>query len=462
MILEIASSGLVDARDCLRRIDVCDFSEEAWLLCLADEGQAAEKRLAPAAGIMVQAVWFDAGAMRPGRLLLTIHHLAVDGVSWRILLPDLAAAWRAIASGEKPALEARGTSFRRWSQRLTSHAQDPARVTEVAFWTEMLSKPSLSLIDGSLDPRRDINGTARHLTFTLPVAITDALLTRVPAAFHGTINDVLLTGLVLAVADWSRRHDRDAGNAVLIDVEGHGREEVFGDVDLSRTVGWFTSLFPVRLDPGPLDLDEALAAGPALGRALKLIKEQLRALPDHGLGYGLLRYLNAATGSQLRDFASPQIGFNYLGRFSATSGTTDWAEADEAVTLGGGDPAMPLAHAIELNALTRDDRAGATLTVRWTWAPALIAEASVRELAQGWFHALEALVRHAAQPDAGGRSPSDLPLVALTQGEIEQLEKQYPQIEDVLPLTPLQEGCCSMRFMMTIRSRRIPIRSSWS
>ena len=141
-----------------------------------------------------------------------------------------------------------------------------------------MSRP-LSLVDGALDPARDTAGTARQLTLTLPAAITGALLTTVPAAFHGRINDVLLSALALAVADWSRRHGRGAGNAVLIDLEGHGREEIFADVDLSRTVGWFTSLFPVRLDPGTLDLDEALAGGPALGRALKIIKEQLHALP---------------------------------------------------------------------------------------------------------------------------------------------------------------------------------------
>ena len=141
---------------------------------------------------------------------------------------------------------------------------------------------------------RDLSGGAGHLTLTLPAAVTGALLTRVPAAFHGGINDVLLTALCLAIARWCGRRGRGGGSAVLLDLEGHGREEIFADVELSRTVGWFTSLLPVRLDPGLLDLDEALAGGPALGRALKLIKEQLRALPDHGLGYGLLRYLNRA------------------------------------------------------------------------------------------------------------------------------------------------------------------------
>ena len=390
--------------------------------------------------MMVQAVWFDAGAEQSGRLLLTIHHLAVDGVSWRILLPDLTAAWEAIANEQEPALPARSTSFRRWAQRLAVEAQDAKRVGELSFWTEMLSEPSLSLVEGALDPDRDTGGTARHLTLTLPAALTGALLTRLPAAFHGGINDVLLTGLVVAIADWCRHRGRGASQssnqAVLLELEGHGREDIFGDVELSHTVGWFTSLFPVRLDPGALDLDEAMAGGPALGRALKTIKEQLRAPPDNGLGYGLLRYLNPETASQLADLAAPQLGFNYLGRFAAAA--ADWGAASEGVRLGGGD--LPLAHALEVNALTLDDVEGSKLTATWTWAPALVSEAEVRDLAERWFRALEALVRHASAPGAGGRSPSDLRLVALTQGEIERLESQYPQIEDILPLSPLQEG----------------------
>ena len=437
--LEVAPAGAVSAGDCLRRIDIRGLDDAGLRACIAEAAPAAERRLAPAAGVMVAAVWFDAGAQAPGRLLLTIHHLAVDGVSWRILVPELAAAWEAIAQGKVPALAARATSFRGWAQRLASHARAGGRVEELAFWSGMLGAPSLSLVEGALDPKRDINGTAGRLTLTLPAALTGALLTRVPAAFHGGINDVLLTGLVVAIADWCRRRGRGSGPAVLLDLEGHGREEVFGDVDLSGTVGWFTSLFPVRLDPGALDVDDAMAGGGALGRALKSIKEQLRALPDNGLGYGVLRYLNPQTAAQLEGFASPQIGFNYLGRFAA-SAASDWGGADEAVRLGAGDPAMPLSHCIEVNALTLDDREGARFTATWSWAPALVTDAEVRDLAERWFAALEALVRHATAPGAGGRTPSDLPLVALSQAEIEGLESAYPQIEDVLPLAPLQEG----------------------
>jgi hypothetical protein len=161
--LEVAPAGAVRAGDCLRRTEVCGLDAAGLRACIAAQALAAEERLAPAAGVMVQAVWFDAGAQRAGWLLLTIHHLAVDGVSWRILVPDLAAAWEAIASGRAPALVPPGTSFRRWAQRLAAHAQDPGVVGELAFWTGMLNEPALSLVDGALDPDRDIAGTAGQL-----------------------------------------------------------------------------------------------------------------------------------------------------------------------------------------------------------------------------------------------------------------------------------------------------------
>jgi non-ribosomal peptide synthase protein (TIGR01720 family) len=341
------------------------------------------------------------------------------------LVPDLAAAWEAIVKGITPVLSARGTSFRRWSQRLETEAADAQRVAEFGFWRGMLQQPAAGLVDDGLSLGADGRLAQRQqFTLTLPAAVTGPLLTRVPAAFHGGINDVLLTGLVVAIAAWRRRRGRGASAAVLIDIEGHGREEIFRDVDLSRTVGWFTSLYPMRLDPGPLDVEEAMAGGPALGRAVKLIKEQLHAVPNHGVGYGLLRYLNPQTARELDGLARPQLGFNYLGRFPGAPGA-NWAGAAEADVLGGGDSDLPLAHAVEINALTLEGADGATLRVNWTWSPALIDETDLRALAQDWFQALAALVRHTAQPSAGGRTPSDLPLVPLSQSEIERLERAY-------------------------------------
>src|SRR5207237_4853963 len=173
---------------------------------MAAEAQTAEQRLSPTAGVMVQALWFDAGPERAGRLWLSIHHLAVDGVSWRILVPDLAVAWQAIAAGQAVTLPPRGTSFREWAKRLAAHARADSVAQELSFWRGMQREPSLLLSAERLEPARDTLGTAGHLTLTLPSAVTDALLTRVPAAFHGGIDDVLLTGHILAVAGWCRTH----------------------------------------------------------------------------------------------------------------------------------------------------------------------------------------------------------------------------------------------------------------
>ncbi|MFD6327863.1 condensation domain-containing protein, partial [Streptomyces sp. NPDC058442] len=215
-----------------------------------------------------------------------------------------------------------------------------------------------------------------------------------------------------------------AAAPLLVDLEGHGREGVVDGADLSRTVGWFTSLYPVRLDLGVVDWSEVWAGGPQAGRALKRVKEQLRALPDNGIGYGLLRHLNSDTGPRLAALPAPQIGFNYLGRL--TSGTdTDWAAAPEADGLGGGaDEAMPLPHALEINALTEDGPDGARLGAVWSWPDGLLTEEDVRDLAETWFRALDALAAHAERPGAGGHTPSDLTLVSLTQDEIDAFEDE--------------------------------------
>ena len=436
--LQVLPRGAVEAASCLRRIEVGALEGAALRAVLEQAAESAADGLSPSAGRMLQAVWLDGGAERAGRLLLVLHHLVVDGVSWRILVPDLMAAWQAVAAGRAATLAACGTSLRGWAQRLLSHATEAAVVAELPFWRQQLSGPALRLHDGELDGVRDTAGTAGHLTLRLDGSITQALLTRVPARFYGGIHEVLLSGLAVAVADWCARRGR-AGPAVLLDVEGHGREEVFGALDLSRTVGWFTSLYPVRLEVGGIDVAAAVSGGPAVGVALKRLKEQLRALPRKGLGYGLLRYLNDATAGELAGFGSPQLVFNYLGRFAA-GGQADWSAASEGEGLSVADATLPLSHGVAVNALTLDGEAGPQLVANWTWAPALLRATDVGELAAGWFGALKALVAHADEAGSGGRSPSDLPLLDLSQAEIEGLERQVAEIEDVLPLTPLQEG----------------------
>ena len=253
--LEIAPPGAVAAGACLRRVAAGGLDAAELRGLIAAEAEAAERRLDPAAGVMVQAVWFDAGAGRAGRLL------ADDPSScgrWGVVADPGAGPGFGLAGdrgGQAVALPPRGTSFRRWAERLAAHARDDERVTqELSFWSGMLGEPSLLLAAERLDAVRDTAGTAGHLTLTLPPAVTQALLTRVPAAFHGGINDVLLTGLArcgggLVPAAW-RQRAADLGwagaaaavqpwctlaplmhggsHAVLLDLEGHGREEAFG------------------------------------------------------------------------------------------------------------------------------------------------------------------------------------------------------------------------------------------
>ncbi|MBF9133811.1 amino acid adenylation domain-containing protein, partial [Plantactinospora sp. S1510] len=441
--LVVSAPGTVPAADRLRRIDAGGLTDEALRDRIEAAAESAGAGLAPEAGVMVQAVWLDAGRERTGRLVVIVQHVVVDGVSWRILLPDLAAAWADVTAGRPPRLDPVGTPLRRWSELLDADAASPDRLAELPLWMEMLRGPDPALADRPLDPVGDL-GTVRRLTLRLPVERTAPLLTTIPSAFHAGVNDVLLTALALALADWRRRRGTGEPVPALVALEGHGREEQVADrIDLSRTVGWFTSIFPVRLDPGPIDLDRALAGGPDAGRALKRIKERLRAIPDHGLGYGLLRHLNPDTAAVLAELPGPQLSFNYLGRFGVDSSADGcWTALPGMGLLAGGfDAGMPVApYTLEVNAFTEDHPDGPGLGVTWAWPDALLREADVRELAQGWFAALDALTRHAAQPGAGGPTPSDFPLLELDQDDVDELVGNGTPIADLLPLTPLQEG----------------------
>ncbi|WP_432587793.1 amino acid adenylation domain-containing protein [Streptomyces sp. HD1123-B1] len=445
--LETAPPGAVRAGDCLRRVDAAalvraGLTEDRLDARAAEEIAAAQGELAPDEGRMVRAVWFDAGPDAPGRLAVIAHHLVVDGVSWRILLPDLQAALDALRVGRPVALDPVGTSFRRWSRQLTEAAGEPERMREVALWRQTLTGPDPLLTGEPLDPARDTMGTAAMLRFTLPAEVTGPLLGRVPAAFRAGVNDVLLTALALAVAGWRRATGRGAGPEVLIDLEGHGREEIVPGADLSRTVGWFTSLYPVRLDAGELTAAELAAAGPAVGGALKRVKERLRAIPDNGVGYGLLRHLNPQTARALGRFAEPQIGFNYLGRLGEAPDTEVLEEPEAAGDLSSvADAAMPLPHTLDVTATAVSHPDGPRLVANWVYPTRLLEESDVRELARAWFRALRALVAHAGRPEGGGLTPSDLPLADLGQDEIDRLEAAHPGgLADVLPLSPLQEG----------------------
>ncbi|MEY9485183.1 amino acid adenylation domain-containing protein/non-ribosomal peptide synthase protein (TIGR01720 family) [Streptomyces calvus] len=437
----IDEPGAVTADACLRRVDTAGHTADDLLAALRAEHDRAHGELAPESGTMVRAVWFDAGPGRQGRLLLVLHHLVVDGVSWRVLGADLAAG-PALADDGSP----RPVPYRRWAQAVADTAHDPALLSDLDAWLAVLAEPEAPLGARPVDPATDTAAGLRRVRLTLPVPLTGALLTTVPAAFRARTQEMLLTALALAVTRWRSRRGDDS-RALLVDLEGHGRDQV-EELDVSRTVGWFTTLYPARLDLSGVDVDAVYETGGAAGgtrnaadqaaAAVRRVKQHLRTLPA-GLGYGQLRHLNAETAPEFTGLATPQLAFNYLGRLTASTGADDWALAPEQAELGGGAGAdAPVRHALEINAISVDNSDGPELSATVSWPADLFAEQDVVELTELWRQALETL-RDAAGT-ASGHTPSDFPLVPLDQAEVDSLVAAVPDLDDLLPLPPLAES----------------------
>ncbi|MBJ8347537.1 non-ribosomal peptide synthetase [Antrihabitans sp. YC2-6] len=456
--IETVAPGGVDIDALVHRVEVTGPMDSAETTAAADaEYDAALNRLAPSEGVVLQFVWLDpADSARAGRLIFVAHHLVVDGVSWRIVIPDLIGSWAQVASGAIPQLPEVATSMRAWSHALVESAQAPGRVAELARWEDILSGPDPLLGTRAFDPAVDVAGAVRSVRVQLDVADTDTLLTTVPDLFHGGANDALLAALALALAKWRRARGIVEPSA-LVRLEGHGREESAAPgADISRTVGWFTSMYPVRLDTTGVDVDAALAGEAAAGIAVQLVKEQLRNVPDNGIGYGLLRYLNDETAGRLPQSAPAQISFNYLGRISAADlpdeiGDMGWIPADDVGPLTAGpDADMPAMAALDINAIA----AGGQLSATFAFPDTLLAEADVQELAELWRDGLHAIATHARRPGAGGRTPSDFRLAArgnaaLTQADVVEWDTRYPGFVDVWPLAPLQSGLMFHAMMAT-------------
>ena len=409
---------------------------------------AAVDRLDPAAGVMMQVVWFDpVDPTATGRLYVLVHHLVVDGVSWRILLPDLAIAWGQSENGGTPDLPAVGTSLRAWATALTETAAH--RDDEIDHWSAVVATGDPALGDRRIDPDRDTASTVERLDVEFPNDVTESMLTGVTSAYRGGVNDALLTALALAVRQWRARRGVHS-DTLLIDLEGHGREEeAVGGADLSRTVGWFTSLYPVALDLTGIDQGDAFAGGPAAGSAFKAVKEQLLVVPGNGIGFGVLAHGGARSVPALAGYEGAQIGFNYLGRISAGQDDTDpVADANgwQRATDGGGsvagaqDPGMVVPAVLSINAVTTDHADGARLSASFGYAGEILGHDDVQELAELWVSAATALATHERSGRAGGLTPSDVPLVRISQHEIEELERDYPVVHDIWPLSPLQIG----------------------
>ena len=354
-------------------------------------------------GPIIQVVMFNLGSELEARLLIIIHHLAVDGVSWRILLSDLETIYQQLIAQQAIELSAKTTAFIDWAEKLNNYAQSEIIKQELDYW---LNQPwsqttPLPLDYAHTQPENTVSSAAQ-VSVKLSVEETRALLGSVNEAYNTQINDILLSALGVSLAEWTDN------SKVLIDLEGHGREELFSDVDLSRTVGWFTSLFPVLLQVPTINQPADI---------IKSIKEQLRAIPHRGIGYGILRYLCEVTtvNQQLQTIPTPEISFNYLGQFDQLQSQTGWKFAPES-TGANQSSKQTRDHLLDINCLVVEGK----LLIDWTYSSNVHARATVENLAQSYLKAIRSIIEHCQLEDAFGYTPSDFPDAQLNQLELDE------------------------------------------
>jgi amino acid adenylation domain-containing protein/non-ribosomal peptide synthase protein (TIGR01720 family) len=355
------------------------------------------------------------------RLLLAIHHLVVDGVSWRILFDDLQTAYRQLLSGEPLQLPAKTSAAKVWAEHLQTYARSAELRSELAWWQQQLHGADVALpVDNPEGGQQ--NKHALTVRTQLNKEMTRQLLQDAPAAYRTQVNDLLLTALARVMVRWT------GTDSALIQLEGHGREELFDGVDLTRTVGWFTSLYPAKLTPVA-----------DLGGSLKQIKEQLRAIPNKGLGFGALAHLgDDAARKVLSQLPVPCMTFNYLGQFDGS-----FTEADGALFVPCSDAAgdeldarAPLANQLALNGQVY----GGELNLGWTFSRERFNESTIQALADDYAQELQALIAHCCQAGQHGVTPSDFPLARLSQAQLDGLPLAPQLIEDLYPLSPMQQG----------------------
>nr|QEO73559.1 condensation domain-containing protein [uncultured bacterium] len=415
MTFERAADGWVQHNGPVADVDVLDIADEDAVL--DDVATAVHAGMDLSTGPLLRAVLFPGESL----LMLSVHHLVVDGVSWRILLGDLESAYRQALAGHPISLGPKTTSFREWAHRLAEHVAGGGLDDQLDHWERLHAQQVVPLpVDLSGDNTAE---SARTLTVRLDEQTTHALLHDVPPVYRTQINEVMLSALGQVLTEWTGR------NQVLIGMEGHGREELFEDVDLTRTVGWFTTHFPVLLD---------LPAVRDWAGLIMSVKEQLRAVPGRGLGHDALRYLSppGSRGRALGVARDPQISFNYHGQFEVGGAGTGLIRAHTGPHGQFQDPGQPRQYLVEVVGVQESGR----LEFIWMYSRNVHREETIQRLATAFTEALAQIVRHCAEPGVGGCTPSDFPLARLDQAAVRRICGDGGTVADIYPLTPMQSG----------------------
>lgn len=358
--------------------------------------------------------------VKPNLLVVVIHHLLIDGVSWRILLEDLDVVYRQLCQGKEIRLPAKTTSYQEWAADLSRVAETARYQEELKYWVgdQWQTFDEMPKDSGGGSNRE---GDRDCVKVELDERQTGQLLQDVPGAYHTQINDVLLAAMLGAWQRWTGKH------GLLIDLEGHGRESVMPGIELSRTVGWFTVVYPVRLNAERND---------DIGQRLKMVKEKLRQVPGQGIGYGVLRYINKdASASHLHQQPQAEVSFNYLGQLDAAllqHGLFTSVRPLEENSRGANNRRS---HLLEVEARVH----GGRLQVQWIYSREIHLRTTIEQLAKLFVAALGEIIQHCLAPGAGGFTPSDFPLARLDQQMIDRLSNKH-SISDIYPLSPVQQG----------------------
>ncbi|HEU4326189.1 MAG TPA: SDR family NAD(P)-dependent oxidoreductase [Roseiflexaceae bacterium] len=387
----------------LARVDLSDCAPERQPDAIEAEAAALHTGLDITEGSLLRAALFRLGHGDSDRLLLVAHHLVVDVSSWRILLADLQAAAQQIARGEPVRLPPKTSSYQQWSERLAESARAASARAELDYWLNPARSPVAAL------PRDAAGGdntlaSADSLRAELSAEETARLLDEAPKAHHMQLHDLLVAALARALADWS------GDPAVLIDIEAQGRDLALDGLDLSRTVGWCTAIYPALLD---------LSAATGPGALAMAVGRQLRAIPAGGLRYSALRYLCDDTGIRARLAAAPraEVVFLHLGQIDAQSGDAGLFEPVDGPTGPGRSPLERRPYLLEISSAV----SGGRLSVEWHYSRLFHSRATVERLAQDMLAALRGLAAHGQAQPPGGRSAADFPLAGIDDQKLAKI-----------------------------------------
>jgi amino acid adenylation domain-containing protein/non-ribosomal peptide synthase protein (TIGR01720 family) len=356
--------------------------------------------------------------VNPKQVVVVVHHLAVDGVSWRILLEDLEKAYGQLSRKEGVRFPAKTDSYQTWAEQLACGVESTRYESELNYWLREEGKATATMPvnwDGTENHEED----RAYIKVHLDQENTRQLLHDVPRAYRTQINDVLLTAVLGAWEKWTGQ------TRLLLDVEGHGRE--LPELDVSRTVGWFTSVYPVTLEVKRED---------GTGERLKAIKEQLRRVPSQGVGYGTLRYLDGKTTDRLARQPKAEISFNYLGQVDGTLPEGGVFRRVEPIETGCRGGKNLRSHELEIEARAEDGR----LQVAWHYNRKRQRPEEIQSLAGNFLDELKTIIRHCLAFEVGGFTSSDFPLAHLDQQMLDRLANEHRNISDIYPLSPIQQG----------------------